>query len=226
MLIRALAVKMIVMSPQPGDLGRTPSAVMAAVTLVALATLVVSAMACGSGDGGSDGAGTPIVIVNGSSDASDDGDDGGEATDAAASPSEADDSGDGEGDDQDVPEDVDACALLTTDEVGAAIGVSVDDGERFDEPPFFDCQWSTGAGSVDLSLVTGERADVESYFKIGHESDEEVDDVGEQAYWRSALHTLEVLTGNYSVAVSSSGSGELTLEAATDLVKKAIERLP
>lgn len=173
---------------------------------------------------GSDEDGAPVVSIL-------DGDDE-QATGApSATPdeggSDSDDDSDGEGEGSgDVPSDFDACSLLTADEIAGVIGVAVDEGERFESPPNYDCQWLGDAGGIDVLVFTGERDDVRSYFEIGHEDDDEVDGVGEGAYWNDALQDLEVLAGNYSVSVSAAGTGDLTLDEAKDLAQRAIGNLP
>lgn len=196
------------------------------VVLGLMVTLLIGS-ACG-GDEGGGGEPTPFVSIT-----ADDETPG--ATDAADNPGdgatpEGDDSDsgdeDGDGDSQGLPADFDVCTLLTMEEITGVIGVAVDDGEAFDSPPFYDCQYFTDAGGIDVQLFAGTRDDVEFYFEIGHESDEKVDDVADGAYWDDDLNSLEVLSGNYTVAISSAGTGEVSLEQAIDLAKAAIEHLP
>lgn len=194
------------------------------VTWVAIITGVVAvSLACSGGEeaGSSTGDETPFVTI----------DDGGgeEGTGGPSDDSDSGESTEADGlaiDDDWVPIEVDACALLTADEVVLAIGVPVDEGGRFDAPPFYDCEWSGEGGGINLSVFGAERPEVESYFEIGHEGDERVDDVGEEAFWDDEREILEVLSGNYSVAVSSVGSATLTLDAAANLADIVISRLP
>lgn len=186
--------------------------------------LVAGVSAAGCGDDSGDGA-TPFVSISAGEDTpapSDDGDDGDQ--DATPNDNDADDR-DGEGS-EGVPDDFDACTLLTVEEIAEATGVTVDVGEPFGDPPFYDCQWTANGGGFDVSLFTGERDDVEFYFGIGHEADEEVDGVGDEAYWDDTLASLEVLTGNYSVTVGSGGTAVMTLEETIEVAEKVIDRLP
>lgn len=194
--------------------------------LVGLAAAALPGAACGSGgdDGVSGSDATPFVSISESDETPDAGDDAGDGAAPNDSPDTGDDSGDG--DDGGVPDDVDACALLTTDEVAAAAGATVGEGEPFESPPFYDCQWLAEDGGINVSVFSGDRDEVESFFEIGHEYDEEVDDVGEAAFWDDELQNLEVLSGNYSVAISLAGVGQLTLETAIELAELAIGRLP
>lgn len=191
------------------------------------AAIVTGSMAVGLACGNGEDAGsvtsdeTPFVTI----------DDGGdeEETGGSVDDAESSDSTGGEDpavDDDWVPIELDACALLTANEVALAIGVPVDEGEPFDAPPFYDCEWSGEGGGVNLSVFGAERTEVESYFEIGHEGDERVDGAGEEAFWDDEREILEALSGNYSVTVSSVGSATLTLEAAANLADIVISRLP
>jgi hypothetical protein len=197
--------------------------VMTAIWAAVVTGLVAVSLACSSGEDAGSGASdeTPFVTI----------DDGGgeEGTEVPGGDSESGESPDGDDptvDDDWVPSEVDACALLTADEVVLAIGVPVDEGEPFESPPFYDCEWSGEGGGINLSVFGAERVEVESYFEIGHEADERVDDVGEEAFWDDERAIIEVLSGNYSVSVSSVGSAALSLEAAANLADIAISRLP
>lgn len=207
-----------------GQNTRIRSSLEAAIWVAVVSGILVTGLACDNdGDAGSSTTdATPFVTIE-------DGDDG-EAVEGSGDDGSPSDSTDGEDpvaeDDFRVPSDLDACALLTADEVVLAIGVPVDEGERFDIPPFYDCEWSGEGGGINISVFGAERAEVESFFEIGHEADERVGDVGEEAFWDDEREILEVLSGNYSVTVSSVDSATLILESAANLADIVISRLP
>ncbi len=126
---------------------------------------------------------------------------------------------------------VDPCELLSADEVEDVLGGPVGEPTLDDSAyPLVSCSFATedAAYSVDVMLYSGEREEVEALFEYNREEFEEVEGVGEAAYWAAEpFSQIEVLQGNYEVAISVYAPGEEShLEAAKDLAKKALDRLP
>lgn len=188
--------------------------VLAPLTAVAVVLLFVAA--CGGGDDGNgDQAASPTATGGG------DGNDGG-----PTSPGDGNGGGGGDG----IVGDVDACALVTTDEVSAALGETVAEGIGTSQSPFATCTWEAESGNfIDVMVYSASRDEVEAYFEISREDFEEIDGIGEAAYWAgSPFLQIEVLQGTYDVAISV-GVYEPDFDArrvAIDLAGKAIDRIP
>jgi hypothetical protein len=78
-------------------------------------------------------------------------------------------------------------------------------------------------------VYSASRDDVEAYFEIKREDYEEIDGIGEAAYWAgSPFLQIEVLQGTYDVAISVGvyEPGFDARTAAIHLAEKAIDRVP
>lgn len=177
----------------------------AALALIVLALLL--AAACGDGDAGPDSDGEPPVMLDGD----DDGESGGENGDNGFSGA------------------INPCELLTVEEVSAALGEEASAVEPRDFDPVVSCTYETETlNSVSVSVYADSREMVEAYFESGNEASEVIEGVGERAYWYEPFGDLDVLSGEYYLAVSvSSSDGEIDeLETAKTLAQAAIGRLP
>ena len=145
---------------------------------------------------------------------------------------EADDSG------LDGGEPVDACALLSADEVEAIVGSPVT-LEPDDLPPNYRCYYETeninedqgyGFEQVAVSvLAVGPEAAEVSYDLSSSIATEEIPGIGEKAQWLGSLVAeLEFLDGPYHVSLIISGFGEKQKQQAIaiDLATIIDDRLP
>ncbi len=187
------------------------------VVVAALAALLVVVAACGGDDDASDGDQTTSPTATADADG-----DGGD--------SNGSDDGDGGDDGDSVAGGVDPCGLLTTGEVGAALGETVAEGVSTIENPFASCTWEAESGNfIDVTVYSDSRDEVEAYFEISREDFEDIGGIGEAAYWAgSPFQQIEVLQGDYDMALSV-GAFEEEVDArsvAIDLAGKAVGRLP
>jgi len=175
------------------------------LTVVALAALVLAA--CGGDDDYDSGGDTGPTAT--------------EVDDAGG----GDDSGDDSGGNGDV---VDACALLTEEEVGAVLGTSVPVGEPQNFDPFFGCSWITETfDSADISVTVGDAG--ESLYEFNNDDAEEIDGLGDRAqYLTGLLGLLEVLKGDYYLSVSVNSfemEDDDIRDASIELAEHAVARL-
>lgn len=208
-----------------------------------LAALLLVVMACGDDDGGEeagDGDNGPTATLDGGDggddsgdgdDGDDAGDDGDEPTDDAGTGDDDDGSGDDDGGsgDNGFTGEVNPCDLLTVDEVSAALGQPVGEGGLTDFDPFFECDWEgENFDSVNLSVYTDERDLVEQYFEVGNEESEQIDGIGEKAYYDdSIIPSLEILSGNTDILISLVADEDADARSIlSELAAAAVERLP
>ena len=118
---------------------------------------------------------------------------------------------------------VDACSLLTPDEVGAAVGMpaSVDPGHS----NVSECEWAVGdpelGKTVTLSLVSQSEYDI---FK--GQSPVAVSGLGDEAYW-GMVYVLGVRSGNraFHIQIVTFQDDAVVRQAAQDLAAKVLQRL-
>lgn len=120
--------------------------------------------------------------------------------------------------------DVDACALLTNEEIEAATGLPVTDEPSSADMIFNSCSWNIGDMGASVTLALDDKF---LYEQMRGENDEDVDGIGDEAYW-SWLHALYVRTGDryFDIQVVTLEGGDAELNAAKELALKVIERLP
>ncbi|MDO8614846.1 MAG: hypothetical protein Q7T33_03795 [Dehalococcoidia bacterium] len=126
---------------------------------------------------------------------------------------------------------IDACALITREEVEAAVGKSVGDGESQNTPPVFGCTYrSADFDLVHVAVVVWDSAEqAGDVFQLAIDNNDypEIEGIGDRAYDARPLFGITVLNGKYEVSVDViSGGDEDEFELAKDLVKKAVDRLP
>jgi hypothetical protein len=140
-----------------------------------------------------------------------------------------------EGDDDDDEEgggggEIDACALITPEEIEDITGLDVGQGENSDFDPFFSCNFSTETfDSVQVSVYHASEDEVEAYYELTQDA-EEVDGIGERAQFGGLLNLLEVLQGEYDLSIGISAPGTIedseTLDMSKELAAIVLDRLP
>jgi Protein of unknown function (DUF3558) len=122
---------------------------------------------------------------------------------------------------------LDPCAVLTRDDIAAALGLQLDKAahETFPRP---NCRYSVGDGSVVVYVFAD--ASARSGFMAGKTIQAAhttaVAGIGNDAHWSPDLKVLNVLKGNVYFTVQFLGLGSASLEAAKVLAQKAADRLP
>lgn len=136
----------------------------------------------------------------------------------------------------DVPASVelDACELVTQDEVETAIGTAVVAGEPQQAANLYTCKYSDpeapifGLAGVAVFVADNDDDAREIYdlAKSNAAEVEEVTGVGEEAYWDAILNTMQVVDGRYELSIDVSSDVEDQIAAATAIAQAAIGRLP
>ena len=157
-------------------------------------------------------------------------DEGDEGEGEEATPTD-DDGEEGDEDDGDSSgASVDACTLLTQEEVNAAMGVEMQVSEPQNFPPVFSCSWTGPAlESVSISVLYGNEEALNTYYDHAEDA-EEVDGLGNRAQWiPGILNFLEVQTDDYVLDVSVNApemGDEQAKTIAIDFAELALERVP
>jgi hypothetical protein len=128
----------------------------------------------------------------------------------------------------------DPCSLLTKAEVEAAIGTSVTEPEAEGLSNLFTCSYNDPEtplfSLVTVSVFVGENADqasdVYELTKDNAADAQEVDGIGDEAFWDDILNGLEVLEGKYDIRIDVSPDDGDELAIAKDLAAKAVDSLP
>ena len=131
--------------------------------------------------------------------------------------------------------EIDPCALVTRAEVEAAVGATVLDPKPERLANLASCSFHDPAApifslaSVNVFAAASE-SDAQEIFDLakGNAADvQEVDGLGDDAYWDDILGTLQVLEGTYEISVDvASGEGADQRRAAEDIAARALSRLP
>lgn len=205
-----------------------------AIASALIALLALSACGGDDDDDSGDNGGTDVTATEDSGD--DGGDDGDDDEEETATEDSGDDGGDDGDDDDGGFEGGDeelaalACELLSPDDIEAAAGISVGDGEPSSfGAGFASCTWSDeDFNTVNLSLMSGPGG--EQLFELDLEDDDEdVDGVGDRAhYLPGILATLEFLQDEYyvSVTIGNDMTDDELKDATIDLGKVAADNLP
>lgn len=127
---------------------------------------------------------------------------------------------------------IDACELVTKEEVEAVLGSPV--GEPVEEvvPPIYGCSYKTeeldGVSLVLVEYDDASQAEASFQMAIDINNYAEVSGIGERAYLAYPIFDINVLVGRYelSVDVFDSSEKEEQYEKARDLAEKALGRLP
>jgi hypothetical protein len=135
----------------------------------------------------------------------------------------------------DVADAIDACALVTKAEIESAVSATVLDGAPEQMANLATCSYkdpdapiSTVAGlSVFAAASASDAREVFDLAKRNAADVQEVDGLGDDAYWDDILGTLQVLEGTYEVGIDvASDEGVDQRAAAKDIANKALSRLP
>jgi hypothetical protein len=205
--------------------GQRPRVAIRAGSLLT-AALLVAVPGCGGDDGDdatgvtaddTDAAGTAVDATG-----VDDGN-GSAATDPATNGAGAGPAG----------EEVDVCALVSQDEVAAAIGMPAGSAQAEESPaPFFGCRYEDDGLThvVSIGVIAwADSDDAEASFDFGADQYPAVEGIGERAYNSQPIGDVDVLTGRYEVSVSLhfvSDDDAAELAMARELAALVVDRLP
>jgi hypothetical protein len=129
---------------------------------------------------------------------------------------------------------VDACALLTAEEVQAAIGKAVVPQQdptgdaRASGCSYLDTTTRIRLASLAVYSVTpSEAKGIHEATKGGGRDQVDVPGIGEDAYWDDTFSSLDMLKGRYSVGLTIASSAIVeAIQAAKTLGPKLLSRLP
>jgi hypothetical protein len=129
---------------------------------------------------------------------------------------------------------VDACALLTAEEVQAAIGKAVVQQQdptgdaRASGCSYLDTTTRIRLASLAVFSVTpSEAKGIHEATKGGGRDQVDVPGIGEDAYWDKTFSSLDMLKGKYSVGLTIASSATVeAIQAAKTLGPKLLSRLP
>jgi len=135
---------------------------------------------------------------------------------------------------QSVTDSIDACSLLSKEEVEKVVGRSVLDPKSEQAANLFTCTYGDPeypgvSVVVGISvIISSNNAQAKEILEIGRgnaASVEEVSNLGNDAYWDKILRTLWIVKDKYqvSIEVASDAGG---LDTAKKLAMKVLERLP
>ena len=121
---------------------------------------------------------------------------------------------------------VDACTLLTDEEVEAILGDSAS-AEPEVSPPFYGCRWSTGAlSSVTVDVISWASPEIaQSSFDFYLGDVTPVDGIGDGALYNELLD-LAFIIDSYEVTIDVTGEAPAARDHARELAPKVISRLP
>lgn len=125
---------------------------------------------------------------------------------------------------------IDACSLLTEEDLTGALGADPGEGEAQDFAPFHLCEWSV-EGTNDLlflEIASGTDEELEEYFELTTDA-EEITDIGDRAQWDGRFGTLEVIDDGYDVIVTLAVDGvseDETFARVRTLAETVLGRLP
>jgi hypothetical protein len=131
--------------------------------------------------------------------------------------------------------DLDACALVSKADVEAAIGKAVLDPKPQQFPGLASCDFNDPSASAfrlaGVNVVTeASSSDAQSLFDFGKSNandPQQVDGVGEDAYWDATLNTLDTVQGKYEITIDvAPDEGVDTLTAAKAIAAKVLANLP
>lgn len=188
-----------------------------AIVAVALTAGTLLAAACGGGDNG--------------------GDDGADASPAATATLDAEPTS---ADAEDTPAsdpaiELNACDLVSEQDIEAAIGAPVGEGTPEQAANLFTCSYADPefpAFSIAgvAVLVADNNDDAKEIYELAKSNAagvQEVNGVGEAAYWDDVLASMQIVDGRYEVSVDvASEEGRDQVGAATTIAQKALAALP
>jgi len=124
---------------------------------------------------------------------------------------------------------VDACSLLTLDEIGEIMGGVPSQGEVEGSPaPFYGCRWDGGSFAVGVSVISwSSTEEARDSFDLFLGDVTEVDGVGDAAL-SNILTDLAFITGSYEVTIDVLVDADDATEAAMakEFALLVIPRLP
>lgn len=124
--------------------------------------------------------------------------------------------------------EINACALLTNDEISEEVGTEATDGVPIDADPLHNCLWQGDGFTVNLDVITTDPDTAAEYYEgTGGETELQVDGIGEKARWTTDSEIV-VLEGSVTLVISSLSVHytDASLEPTKRLAAKAVARLP
>jgi hypothetical protein len=129
--------------------------------------------------------------------------------------------------------DIDACALVTQDEVESIVGMAVGAPEPEDAPPpFFGCRYEDDEilPVVTVGIIASESTDdAVSLFEFGADQYPAVEGLGDRAYRSQPIDEITVLAGRYELSVGLyfvSEDDDAEFEMAREIAELVLSRLP
>jgi len=110
-----------------------------------------------------------------------------------------------------------ACALITTDEVGRIMGAAGVRTELLAGDPSY-CTYRDGAGSI-VAATTYMRSGAATAFQALSSGSQPVSGLGERAQWEPNSATLQILKGGTVLAITA-GDGRMAAPQRQDLAKQ------
>ena len=131
--------------------------------------------------------------------------------------------------------EIDPCALVTKAEIEVAVGTAVLDPKLERLANLASCSFNDPAAPIITAVsvnvfVAASESDAREIFDLAKRNAadvQEVDGLGDDAYWDDILGTLQVLQGTYELSIDvTSSEGADQKRAAEDIAAKALSRLP
>ena len=124
---------------------------------------------------------------------------------------------------------VDACSLLTVEEIGEVVGTVPSEGAAEASPaPFYGCRWDSESSAVSVSVISwSSTEEARDSFDLFLGDVTEVDGVGDAAL-SNILTDLAFITGSYEVTIDVLVDADDATEAAMakEFALLVIPRLP
>lgn len=129
---------------------------------------------------------------------------------------------------------INACELISDDEVEDILGVPVSPGEATYLGQFSDCGWKDDENftyELSISVLQAGRDSAEVLYNLNLGSDyEDVDGFGDDAHWNPDSSFFEILVDDYNLTISFfefGGENQAErLEQAKEVAELALDRLP
>jgi hypothetical protein len=131
--------------------------------------------------------------------------------------------------------ELNACELVSAADIEAAIGAPVGEGEPGQAANLFTCSYADPAfptvSAAAVAVLAANNADdareIYDLAKSNAAEVQEIDGVGEAAYWDDVLNSMQVVEGSYELSIDvASEEGRDEVAVATTIAQKALAALP